>query len=145
MTNRPFSRSLWARPPVFDNFYSSNIPPVFLVECLADLERDRRLMKSTPDQLVSALAEKTPGTQASANVFHLDILKSELMGKFDLDLMLLRPVRNDGKDLQLSDQHGVIFQPSLKLPRFGKVVAQEFLEAEREHARDWGRALANRP
>jgi len=77
---------------IFDNFYRSNIPPVFLVECLADLERDKRLMKSTPEQLVGALAEKTPDMQASANVFHLDILNGELMGKFDLDLMLLRPV-----------------------------------------------------
>jgi len=60
---------------IFDNFYRSNIPPVFLVECLADLERDKRLMRSTPEQLVGALAEKTPDMQASANVFHLDIVR----------------------------------------------------------------------
>ena len=62
-----------------------------MVECLADLERDRRLMKSTPEQLVGALADKTPDMQVSANVFHLDILKAELSGKLDLSLILLRP------------------------------------------------------
>jgi hypothetical protein len=82
---------------ILDNLYRSNLPPVFMVECLADLERDRRLMKSTPEQLVGALADKTPDMQVSANVFHLDILKSELSGKLDLSLMLLRPPHPCGK------------------------------------------------
>jgi hypothetical protein len=64
------------------------------------------------------------------------------MGKFDLDLMLLRPVRNDGKDLQLSDQHGVIFQPGPEAAALRRWSRKEFLEAEREHARDWRRALS---
>ena len=127
---------------IFDNFYRSNIPPVFLVECLADLERDKRLMRSTPEQLVGALAEKTPDMQASANVFHLDILKGELMGKFDLDLMLLRPVRNDGKEVQLGDQQGVIFQPGPETAALQRWSRREFLEAEREHAKGWRLALS---
>jgi hypothetical protein len=127
---------------IFDNFYRSNIPPVFLVECLADLERDRRLMKSTPEQLVGALAEKTPDMQASANVFHLDILKSELMGKFDLDLMLLRPVRNGGEEVQLGNQQGIIFKPGPETAALRRWARKEFLEAEREHARDWRLALS---
>ena len=127
---------------IFDNFYRSNIPPVFLVECLADLERDKRLMRSTPEQLVGALAEKTPDMQASANVFHLDLLKSELMGKFDLDLMLLRPVRNDGKEVQLGDQQGVIFEPGPETAALRRWSRKEFLEAEREHAKGWRLALS---
>jgi hypothetical protein len=127
---------------IFDNFYRSNIPPVFLVECLADLERDKRLMRSTPEQLVGSLAEKTPDMQASANVFHLDILKGELMGKFDLDLMLLRPVRNDGKEVQLGDRQGVIFQPGPETAALRRWSRKEFLEAEREYAKGWRFALS---
>jgi hypothetical protein len=127
---------------IFDNFYRSNIPPVFFVECLADLERDKRLMRSTPEQLVGALAEKTPDMQASANVFHLDLLKSELMGKFDLDLMLLRPVRNGGKEIQLGDQQGVIFQPGPETAALRRWSRKEFFEAEREYAKGWRLALS---
>jgi hypothetical protein len=56
---------------LLDNFYMSNITPLFYVECLADLERKMVRMKSTPEQLVGSLAERTPDSQASANVYHL--------------------------------------------------------------------------
>ncbi len=53
---------------LLDNFYLSNITPLFYVECLADLERKMVRMKSTPEQLVGSLAERTPDSQSSANV-----------------------------------------------------------------------------
>jgi hypothetical protein len=49
---------------LLDNFYMSNITPLFYVECLADLERKMVRMKSTPEQLVGSLAERTPDSQA---------------------------------------------------------------------------------
>jgi hypothetical protein len=127
---------------MLDNFYVSNIPPVFLVECLADLERDRRLMKSTPEQLVGALADKTPDAQVTPNVFHLDILKAELSGQIDLDLILLRPLRPKGKEIQLGDQRGVIFDPGPETVALQRWSRREFLEAEREHAKQWRAALS---
>ena len=44
---------------LLDSFYSSVITPIFFVECLADLEKNIR-SKSTPEQLVGSLADRTP-------------------------------------------------------------------------------------
>ena len=45
---------------MLDNFFMSNITPVFFVECLADLEKAIR-SKRTPEQLVGSLAIRNPG------------------------------------------------------------------------------------
>lgn len=50
-----------------DNFYMSTITPLFFVECLADLEKSIR-SKSTPEQLVGSLADRTPESQSYPNV-----------------------------------------------------------------------------
>jgi hypothetical protein len=44
---------------LLDNFYRSAITPLFFVECLADLEKEIK-SKSTPEQLVRSLADRTP-------------------------------------------------------------------------------------
>src|SRR5215831_2845057 len=69
---------------LLDNFYVSNIIPVFFAECLADLERDMGRMKGTAESLVGALATRTSDSQACDNVFRMPVLEGELMGKFDL-------------------------------------------------------------
>jgi hypothetical protein len=68
---------------MLDNFFMSNITPLFFVECLADLEKAIR-SNSTPEQLVGSLATRTPESQSYPNVHHSTILRSELAGKFDL-------------------------------------------------------------
>src|ERR1019366_7076717 len=68
---------------LMDNFYMSTITPLFFVECLADLEKTLR-SKSTPEQLVVSLADRTPEWQSYPNVHHMTILNSELRGQFDL-------------------------------------------------------------
>jgi hypothetical protein len=77
---------------LFDNFYMSNITPMFFVECLADLEKAIK-SRSTPEQLVGSLATRTPEAQACANIHHQTILQGELTGKFDLTTVLERPLR----------------------------------------------------
>ena len=54
------------------------------VECLADLEKNMR-SKSTPEQLVGSLADRTPNA-AGVTAHHLDVaaLRSEPGGRFDL-------------------------------------------------------------
>src|SRR5713101_6471789 len=68
---------------IMDNFYMSTITPLFFVECLADLEKTMR-SRSTPEQLVGSLANRTPDMQGHPNVHHLQILKAELSRQFDL-------------------------------------------------------------
>jgi hypothetical protein len=67
---------------LMDNFYMSNITPLFFVECLADLEKEIR-SKSTPEQLVGSLADRTPEYQSNPNAHHMAILSAELAGTFD--------------------------------------------------------------
>src|ERR1700674_2720401 len=74
-----------------DNFYMSNITPLFFVECLADLEKAIR-SKSTPEQLVGSLADRTPESQSYSNVHHMKILHLELRRKFDMKKVFFRPI-----------------------------------------------------
>ena len=105
-TSRPSKASVVNEAVLLDNFYRSTITPLFFVECLADLEREMFRMKGTPEQLVGSLAERTPDCQSSANVHHMDILKGELSGQFNLDTTLLRPFVSSGKVVQLGDSQG---------------------------------------
>jgi hypothetical protein len=68
---------------LLDNFYMSNITPLFFVECLADLEKTIR-SRSTPKQLVGSLADRTQEAQAWANVHQIRTPKGELTRQFDL-------------------------------------------------------------
>jgi hypothetical protein len=68
---------------LLDNFYRSNITPLFFVECLADLEKAIR-SRSTSEQLVGSLALRTPESQSCATAHHTKVLRNELARKFDL-------------------------------------------------------------
>jgi len=127
---------------LLDNFYLSNIVPVFFVECLADLEKDMVRTKSTPEQLVGSLATRTPDSRSTANVYHLDILKSELSGQFDLDTVLLRPLRAGGRHVQLGNSRGMIFKASQEEEAVHRWDRREFLNLEREIAKSWRRMIS---
>jgi hypothetical protein len=127
---------------LLDNFYMSNITPLFYVECLADLERKMIRMKSTPEQLVGSLAERTPDSQSSANVYHLRILQGELSGQFDMDTVLLRPFRASGELVELGGSKGMIFQPSEEEQAVQRWAQHEFLDLERQIAKGWRRMIS---
>lgn len=122
---------------LLDNFYRSNITPIFFVECLADLERKMVRMRSTPEQLLRSLAERTPDLQSTANIYHLTLLNGELAGNFDLDTVLLRPVLAPGQHVQLGDSQGMIFRPSQEEEAVQRWARGEFLNLEREIAKRW--------
>jgi hypothetical protein len=110
---------------------------VFFVECLADLEKNIVKSKSTPEQLVGSLATRTPDTQATANVFHLDILKGELMGSFDLRTIAHRPVRKSGEYVQLGDSQGMVYRAGPEEEALRRWIDREFMDVERSVARKW--------
>jgi hypothetical protein len=125
---------------LLDNFYMSNITPLFFVECLADLEKAIR-SKSTPEQLVGSLADRTPEAQGNANVHHMNILHGELMRKFDMKKVFFRPMLAGGKPVQLGDKKGVVFQRSPEQEALERWTKREFLDVERNIARQWRRVL----
>jgi hypothetical protein len=126
---------------LLDNFYRSNITPIFFVECLADLERKMVRMRGTPEQLVGSLAERTPDMQSSANVHHLQILKGELSGQFNLDTVLLRPFVAGGQIVELGDSKGMVFRASDEEEAVQRWSRHQFLELERQIAKGWRRML----
>jgi hypothetical protein len=97
---------------LLDNFYRSNIIPVFFAECLADLERDMGRMKGTPESLVGAIAARTPDSQSCGNVFHMRILEGELTGQFNLSQFQFPPVRDRGQPVKTGDSKGLLFHAS---------------------------------
>jgi hypothetical protein len=126
---------------LLDNFYRSTITPLFFVECLADLERKMVRMRGTPEQLVGSLAERTPDMQSVMNVHHMQILKGELSGQFNLDTVLLRPFVASGKVVELGDSKGMLFQPSEEEEAFQRWARYDFLGLERQIAKRWRKMI----
>ena len=93
---------------MMDTFYMSTITPLFFVECLADLEKTMT-SKSTPEQLVGSLADRTPEYQSNPNVHHLELLARELAGRFDLRKVFGRVARAGGTAVQLGTNWELFF------------------------------------
>ena len=125
---------------MFDNFYMSNITPLFFVECLADLEKAIR-SRSTPEQLVGSLAARTPESQSYPNLHHGTILRGELAGHFVLKNVHGRVVLAGGRKVQLEGKKGVVFAPSPEQEALTRWVKREFLDLERQIAKQWRQAL----
>src|ERR1039457_5351491 len=96
---------------LMDNFYMSTITPLFFVECLADLKKSIR-SKSSPEQLVGSLADRTPESQSYPNVHHMTVLNAELTRQFDLSTVFGRVMLAGGEPIQLGDQKGFVFKQS---------------------------------
>ncbi len=125
---------------LLDNFYMSNITPLFFVECLADLEKTIR-SRSTPEQLVGSLALRTPESQSCATAHHMKVLGNELARKFDLTQVLERPLVPHGRPVQLGDKKGIVFRRSPEEEALQRWTNHEFLEVERGFAKQWRNAL----
>ncbi len=123
---------------LLDNFYVSNVVPIFFAECLADLEKtDMGKLTCSPESLVRSLAEKTPDQQVSANVFHLLILEGELAGKFDLRQVHYRPLRNSGRPVMVGDSKGLQYQSSEEEDALQRWANRDYLGLERDIAKKW--------
>jgi hypothetical protein len=124
----------------FDNFFLTNICPLFYVETLADLEKsvgERR----TPEEEVGLIADKFPEMHGSPNAYHVDLCMADLMGHQipmtgQIPLVGGRPVKVNGK-------RGVVFERSPEAEAFTRWHRGEFLEIERLYAKVWRTALSN--
>jgi hypothetical protein len=125
---------------MMDNFYMSTITPLFFVECLADLEKVVR-SRSTPEQLVGSLANRSPDVQGNPNAHHLHILQAELSRQFDITKVMGRVALAGGRRVQLGDKTGVVYQQSEEAEAFIRWSRREFLEVERDIAKRWRRSL----
>ncbi len=122
-----------------NNFYLSNITPLFYVETLADLEKEVKAGK-TPEQVVGEIARKTPMTGSHPNAHHLQLALSDLLGQ-PIDVSG-RPIVPGGVPVSLPDGNGVVFRPSPEALAFARWQEGRFIEVEREYAKRWRAGLA---
>jgi len=122
-----------------DNFFMSNITPLFYIETLADLEKQVRAGK-TPEQVVGEIAYKTPDMQAHPNLHHLALIWGELLGKGKIEMMGF-PILAGGQPVTLEGATGIIYKQSPEEEAFNRWQRGEFLEVERSIAKRWRRQL----
>ena len=126
-----------------DNFFISNITPLFFIETLADLEKKVRLGR-TPEQVVGNLAYKTPDMSSKPNAHHSTLLEGELFGfATTLDMKNGRIHASGGKTVTLEGKTGVIFQPSAEEEALARWQNKEFMDLERLRAKAWRLELSN--
>lgn len=123
-----------------ENFYTTNITPLFFVEALADLEKEVRSRK-TPEDVVGIIAYKTPN-MSCVNTHHRNLIAGELMqrGKIKMDG---RPILSGGRTVELEGKTGVIFQEAPEVEASKRWEKRQFLEIERSIAKGWREELAS--
>jgi hypothetical protein len=123
-----------------DNFFLTNITPLFFAETLADLEKQVHAGR-TPEAVVGNLAEKTPDMQSSPAAHHSRLLGSDLYGT-ETVVMDGRILRAGGKVVKLDGKSGVFFEKTKEEEALSRWQRHEFLDLERQIAKLWRRDLS---
>lgn len=123
-----------------DNFFLTNIVPLFLAETLADLEKKVHSGK-TPEQVVGGLSLRTPDMQAYPCTHHLKLIGGSLYGH-DIPMDGRIPC-NSGRVVNLDNQRGVYFERTPEEEALQGWYRGEFLDLERLTAKRWRRELSN--
>ncbi len=124
-----------------DNFFNSNITPLFFIETLADLEKEIKSGRK-PEEVVGSLAYKTPDMSARPGVHHQTLLAGELTGQGNVE-MSGRPIIGGGKHVETEEGYGIMFEQSPEEEAFERWQDGDFMEIERLHAKGWRAALSN--
>lgn len=122
----------------FDNFYLTNIAPLFYVETLADLEKAVHKGR-TPEQEVGIIANKTPERHSSPNTFHQKLIIGNLNG-YEIP-MDGRIIMDGGRYVKTADRQAVIFDLPPEREAFERWQKSEFLDVERLFAKTWRKIL----
>jgi hypothetical protein len=123
-----------------DHFFFTVITPLFFAEVLADLEKEVGRGR-TPEQVVGVLAHKTPDMQSTACVHHYRLAGGVLHGE-DLPLDGRIP-RDQGQVVELDGQQGIYYSKSPEEDALDRWHSGEFLDVERQFAKNWRRNLCN--
>jgi hypothetical protein len=124
-----------------DNFFLTNITPLFFIETLADLEKEVHAGR-TPEDVVGNMALKTPDMQSSPSVHHQRLIGADLWGE-ERVVMDGRILRAGGKVVKLDGKSGVMFTRTEEEDALDRWQRHEFLDLERQVAKVWRRALSN--
>jgi hypothetical protein len=124
-----------------DNFFLTNITPIFYIETLADLEKAVHAGR-TPEEIVGNLAVKTPDMQSSPAIHHSKLLGTDLYG-LETVVMDGRILRAGGRVVTLDGKSGVFFEKTKEEEALYRWQEHEFLDLERQIAKVWRRELSN--
>lgn len=127
----------------FDMYFIPVITPLFFVETLADLEKERIRPGRTAEDEVRIIAEKTPELSAAMNVHHVTICEGELRG--NPSRYNGRPVLAGGRQVIKDGKKGIVFDHSPEADAFNRWRNGEFRDVERLFAKQWRLALATPP
>lgn len=124
----------------FDQFFLTNVCPLFYVETLADLEKIGG-KRRTAEQEVGIIADKFPQMNGTPSANHLDLCLDNLLGHEvpmtgQIVIADARLVMVDGKPNALSER-------SPETDAFLRWQDRDFFEIERLYARVWRQALAS--
>lgn len=122
----------------FQNFYRTNITPLFFVETLADLDKEVAAGR-TPEQVVGNLAYKTPCLGAMTNVGHLEMCISDLLGQH-IEMRRV-PVIPLGRRVSAAGKAATIYDQPAEIDAMQRWQRGEFETIEREFARRYRATL----
>jgi hypothetical protein len=122
-----------------DNFFMSNITPLFYTETLADLTKEMKKGR-TAEQIVGEIAYKTPDMQSRANVHHMALVWGELMGKGEITMVGF-PILGRGQPVMLEGCTGIVYKQSPEAEALNRWREGQFLEVERGYGRKWREEL----
>jgi len=126
---------------LLDAFFLTNIVPTFFVEVLGDLAKDSA-QGIVSEQMVGALAEKTPRYNASSSAFHGSLLVADLMGR-SIEMKTGQIVLDRGSMRRATDGTiGYFVEEPPEADALGRWQNHEFTEVERLYARSWRASLA---
>lgn len=123
----------------FDNFFYSNISPLFYIETLADLEKSVREGR-TPEQEVGLIAVKFADMHGTPNMHHISLCIDNLMGH--PVPMTGQIVIAGGRPVKVEGQSGIVVERSPESEAFSRWQKGMFLEVERLFARYWRNSLS---
>jgi hypothetical protein len=133
--DKSFLQSLSLNEAVlFDQFFLSNICPMFFVETLADLNKAVRAGR-TPEEEVGIIADKTPEVHCYPNQFHLGLSIGDFMG-CQVPMTGQIPIRG-GRPIRNGSLSGISFEEPAESRALRRWQDRRFMEVERDFARLW--------
>lgn len=120
-----------------DNYFLTNITPLFYVETLADLSLPNP--PKPAEQIISELAAKTP--RALPNIHHGRLVLGNLRG-IPVETVHGRPIVDQGVTKRAPDgKIGVYLEESIEEKALARWHKREYRKIEREFAQQWRRTL----
>jgi hypothetical protein len=123
----------------FDHHFVGVITPLFFVETLADLEKERIRAGRTPEDEVRIIAEKVPEMNSVPHIHHVTLCHGELLG-FEVPFQG-RPVISGGTRTQVGEKRGIVFGVLPEAEALNRWRREEYREIERRFASGWRQAL----